>query len=239
MPNQLRFAADMTRLHAVVATTARGPVGRFAARTPGCDRNADPKPEGVVTPSIDWNDLLPRQVVAVGGGFVAAVGIAFMIVGGSPEGLPFTLAGLAAAAGGFAVELAPRLRQAIGNFLDDPREETLGRHVPGGPARPNRPGDLPCAADAGGDPAPPLQGVIVREPPRRLWHPRAAAVMSVVPGLGHVYKGSPAAGLCWLAAVTAGYSAFVLPGVFLHGLCLLDSLTGSPWTMGRTSVVRP
>ena len=63
--------------------------------------------------------------------------------------------------------------------------------------------------------------------------------MSVVPGLGHVYKGSPAAGLCWLAAVTAGYSAFVLPGVFLHGLCLLDSLTGSPWTMGRTSVVRP
>jgi hypothetical protein len=50
---------------------------------------------------------------------------------------------------------------------------------------------------------------------------------------------TPAIGLCWLATVAAGYSAFVFPGVVLHGCCVLDALARNPWTTGRTSVVRP
>jgi hypothetical protein len=217
MPHEIRFGLEGLRFRSPGTSPARRSPGRFSARTPG---HAEPAGCGSQSPAtIDWNDLLPRQVVGVGGGFVAAVGIAAMALTGSPEGLPITLAGLAAAAAGFAVDLAPRLREAIENLLEDPRAETSRRQVDGGET--------------------PRRGVVSHEPPRRLWHPAAAAALSVVPGLGHAYKGTPAIGLSWLAVVAAGYSAFVLPGVVLHGCCVLDALSGNPWTTGRTTVVRP
>jgi len=227
-----------------VTWSRRFRTGRFASRTPGHTGGSDRLPGVPAAAAIDWNDLLPRQVVAVGGVFLAATAIVGMIVSGSPEAMPFALAGLAAAVGGFAAELAPRLREAIGNLLED-RRGTIGwQRVAGSGGLPQRPAARTAVAGHdGADPAPdagmPLQGVVVREPPRRLWSPAAAAAMSVIPGLGHVYKGTPLVGLGWLAIVTAGYSAFVLPGLVLHGCCVLDSLAGTPWSEARVSVVRP
>lgn len=100
--------------HGLSPTTRR--LGRFTARTPGHDhdRTAPSACGPAAEPPIDWNDLLPRQVVGVGGGFVAALGIAAMTITGSAAGLAAVLVGLAAAAGGFAADLAPRFRESIG-----------------------------------------------------------------------------------------------------------------------------
>jgi hypothetical protein len=56
---------------------------------------------------------------------------------------------------------------------------------------------------------------------RRLPSPGIAAVLAVLlPGLGHVYAGRLWAGAGWLAAVSFGYWAILVPGLFLHALCV-------------------
>jgi len=135
MPHQIRFATERSRFPTTGSLSAgrSRPLsagrshGRFSARTPGHDRADREGSEPTAPATIDWNDLLPRQVVGVGGGFVAAVGIVAMALTGSSEWLPVTLAGLAAAAAGFAVDLAPRLREAVANLLEDPRKEAPRR----------------------------------------------------------------------------------------------------------------
>lgn len=54
--------------------------------------------------------------------------------------------------------------------------------------------------------------------------PLAAVLLSVVvPGAGHVYAGRPVAGVAWMASTLVGYACCLVPGLFLHGLCLVSA----------------
>ena len=56
------------------------------------------------------------------------------------------------------------------------------------------------------------------DPPRKA--PGAAFLLSVVPGMGHVYAGRTARGLAWLVAVVLAYnSLFPALGLLLHFVC--------------------
>ena len=45
----------------------------------------------------------------------------------------------------------------------------------------------------------------------------------LVPGAGHIYAGRSGAGVAWMATTLAGYACCLLPGLFLHGLCLVSA----------------
>jgi TM2 domain-containing membrane protein YozV len=52
----------------------------------------------------------------------------------------------------------------------------------------------------------------------------AAAVLSLlVPGAGQIYKGRTAIGLLWLVLTAAGYLTVLMPGIFLHFLCVFQA----------------
>ena len=58
--------------------------------------------------------------------------------------------------------------------------------------------------------------------------PRPNPVTSVmlsmlIPGAGHIYSGRPGAGVAWMATTLMGYACCFLPGLFLHGLCLVSA----------------
>ena len=58
--------------------------------------------------------------------------------------------------------------------------------------------------------------------------PRPNPVTSVmlsmlIPGAGHIYSGRPGAGIAWMATTLMGYACCFLPGLFLHGLCLVSA----------------
>lgn len=60
------------------------------------------------------------------------------------------------------------------------------------------------------------------------WSRIVAGVLSLVfPGLGHLYKGQIISGFVWAILVVGGYILFVIPGVILHMLCFLGSMTGN------------
>ena len=63
-----------------------------------------------------FDELSPRHLVAAGGGFVAALGIAFTVIAPSSLALAFTLGGLALAAAGMHVEVGRLVSQAAGNL---------------------------------------------------------------------------------------------------------------------------
>jgi hypothetical protein len=51
-----------------------------------------------------------------------------------------------------------------------------------------------------------------------------AVLLSVlVPGAGHIYSCRSGAGVAWMATTLAGYACCLLPGLFLHGLCLVSA----------------
>jgi hypothetical protein len=51
-----------------------------------------------------------------------------------------------------------------------------------------------------------------------------AVLLSVlVPGAGHIYAGRSGAGVAWMATTLVGYACCLLPGLFLHGLCLVSA----------------
>ncbi|MBW2383954.1 MAG: hypothetical protein JRG92_09975 [Deltaproteobacteria bacterium] len=59
--------------------------------------------------------------------------------------------------------------------------------------------------------------------------PGVAAVLSVIlPGLGQVYSGRLLAGGLWFLATTCAYSAVLLPGFLVHGLCIWSAYTTCP-----------
>lgn len=61
-------------------------------------------------------------------------------------------------------------------------------------------------------------------PAERGFNPGVAAVLSLVlPGAGQMYRGKIGRGLLWLVFVPLGYMAFVLPGLVLHLLCILNA----------------
>jgi hypothetical protein len=55
-------------------------------------------------------------------------------------------------------------------------------------------------------------------------NPVTAVMLSMlIPGAGHIYAGRPGAGVAWMATTLMGYACFFLPGLFLHGLCLVSA----------------
>jgi TM2 domain-containing membrane protein YozV len=63
---------------------------------------------------------------------------------------------------------------------------------------------------------------------RRGPSPGIAAVLSVViPGLGQVYNGNLFTGALWFAAVSFGYWAILVPGLFLHGISVWCAYHGA------------
>jgi hypothetical protein len=54
--------------------------------------------------------------------------------------------------------------------------------------------------------------------------PLTAVLLSMlIPGAGHIYTGRSGAGVAWMATTLAGYACCFLPGLFLHGLCLVSA----------------
>jgi len=69
-----------------------------------------------------FEQLAPRHVVAAGGAFLAAIGIAFTVIAPSLLGLAFTLGGLALAAAGMHVEVAAVAARAAANVAKARKE---------------------------------------------------------------------------------------------------------------------
>ena len=56
-----------------------------------------------------------------------------------------------------------------------------------------------------------------------------AAVLSlIIPGAGQIYKGKPWIGLAWLALTVGGYLTVLVPGMFLHFLCVFHAYGVQP-----------
>jgi len=54
--------------------------------------------------------------------------------------------------------------------------------------------------------------------------PAVAVMLSMlIPGAGHIYSNRPGAGVAWMATTLMGYACCFLPGLFLHGLCLVSA----------------
>jgi hypothetical protein len=54
--------------------------------------------------------------------------------------------------------------------------------------------------------------------------PVTAVMLSMlIPGAGHIYAGRAGAGVAWMATTLMGYACCFLPGLFLHGLCLVSA----------------
>jgi len=54
--------------------------------------------------------------------------------------------------------------------------------------------------------------------------PVTAVMLSMlIPGAGHIYSGRAGAGVAWMATTLMGYACCFLPGLFLHGLCLVSA----------------
>jgi hypothetical protein len=55
-------------------------------------------------------------------------------------------------------------------------------------------------------------------------NPVTAVMLSMlIPGAGHMYAGRMGAGVAWMATTLMGYACCFLPGLFLHGLCLVSA----------------
>lgn len=54
--------------------------------------------------------------------------------------------------------------------------------------------------------------------------PSTAAFLSfLIPGWGQMRRGRRIEGLIWLISVVAGYFLFILPGLILHVLCMIEA----------------
>jgi len=66
-----------------------------------------------------------------------------------------------------------------------------------------------------------------------------AAVLSlIIPGAGQMYRGRIAAGFVYLIVVPIGYFAFILPGLLLHVVCVVDAANAAPRS-GASATPRP
>lgn len=192
-------------------------------------------------------NLSLRQVVAAGGAFIAALGIAFTAIERSPVGLAFTLGGLSLVATGLYVEVGQLLRQAIVNIGKASREAAERRQESKRLAVEKQRLDLEARKLAIANQTVPMTSVpppggnvvVINQSPVRRWSPGLAAVLSLfLPGLGQLYKGQIINAIVWFFLVSLGYIALILPGLILHLFCIVGALSGNPWTEGKTTVVR-
>jgi TM2 domain-containing membrane protein YozV len=57
----------------------------------------------------------------------------------------------------------------------------------------------------------------------------AAAILSLlIPGAGQIYKGKTWIGLLWLVFTVMGYLTVLVPGMFLHFLCIFQAYGMQP-----------
>ena len=62
------------------------------------------------------------------------------------------------------------------------------------------------------------------QPLRNNHNPATAVLLSMlIPGAGHIYSGRAGTGVAWMATTLMGYACCFLPGLFLHGLCLVSA----------------
>jgi TM2 domain-containing membrane protein YozV len=59
----------------------------------------------------------------------------------------------------------------------------------------------------------------------------AAALSLVMPGLGQIYKTQLVSGFIWMFLVVIGYVSFIIPGLFLHLICVADAGSSKPVRM--------
>jgi hypothetical protein len=78
------------------------------------------------------------------------------------------------------------------------------------------------------------------------WRPLVALILSIIPGLGQLYKGCPWRALLWFGGVSIMYSAAPPIGLLLHLICAANAtLSGTvhetAFTRGRgsVSIMRP
>ncbi len=55
------------------------------------------------------------------------------------------------------------------------------------------------------------------------FNPVMAAILSLVPGLGHVYKGRPGRGAVWFFVVSFAYAASPSFGLLMHLICAANA----------------
>ncbi len=82
------------------------------------------------------------------------------------------------------------------------------------------------AATSGLDVGPP--SITIGAPFMMSLRPPTSPVTSVllsmlIPGAGHIYAGRAGSGVAWMATTLMGYACCFLPGLFLHGLCLVSA----------------
>ena len=81
----------------------------------------------------------------------------------------------------------------------------------------------PVTALAGGPPT-----ITIGDPFLMSLRPRPSPITSVllsmlIPGAGHIYSGRAGSGVAWMATTLMGYACCFVPGLFLHGLCLISA----------------
>jgi hypothetical protein len=85
---------------------------------------------------------------------------------------------------------------------------------------------VPAAAASSGAIGPP--SIVIGDPFLMSLRPRPSPITSVllsmlIPGAGHIYSGRASSGVAWMATTLMGYACCFLPGLFLHGLCLVSA----------------
>ena len=65
----------------------------------------------------------------------------------------------------------------------------------------------------------------LREP----WNGAAAVLSFLVPGLGQIFKGHVGRGLMLFIFTLIGYAIFILPGIIIHVLTVLDAGSEKKW----------
>ena len=88
------------------------------------------------------------------------------------------------------------------------------------------PGRRPIGTPTPIQPGPP--GITLADPILLSLRPQPSPVTSVllsmlIPGAGHIYSGRAGTGVAWMATTLMGYACCFLPGLFLHGLCLVSA----------------
>lgn len=80
------------------------------------------------------------------------------------------------------------------------------------------------AAGFSAGPPPIVIGDPMLQPLRSNHSPATAVLLSMlIPGAGHIYSGRAGTGVAWMATTLMGYACCFLPGLFLHGLCLVSA----------------